>query len=169
MLCVETDVAAGDWDPDIGWATLAERACAAALDQTLHAGLARAGYAVEVSVRFSDDAEVQKLNAAYRQKDKPTNVLSFPMVQPDLIETLANSDDGEVLLGDIVLAAGVVAAESAEKGIAVADHATHLVVHGMLHLLGHDHGDDIQAERMESLEVAALAGLGLADPYAAER
>lgn len=169
MLCVETMVAEGDWDPDIGWAELAERACAAALGQSAHAGLARASYAVEVSVRLTDDAEVRTLNATYRQKDKPTNVLSFPMVQPDLIEMLANSDDGEVLFGDIVLAAGIVRAEAAAKRIAVADHVSHLIVHGMLHLLGYDHEGDIEAGRMEATEVAAMAALGLADPYAGDR
>ncbi len=169
MLHVETDVVDGDWDPDIGWAGLAERACAAALEQTAHARLALASYSVEVSVRFTGDEEVRQLNAAYRHKDKPTNVLSFPMVQSDLIEALGNTDDGEALLGDIVLASGVVRAEAAEKGIAVADHASHLVVHGMLHLLGYDHGSDVEAEHMESTEVAALAVLGLADPYAGDR
>ncbi len=105
------------------------------------------------------------LNRAYRDKDKPTNVLSFPMVQDDLLEVTANTDDGEVLLGDIVLAEGVCAAEAADKGISVADHATHLIVHGTFHLLGYDHMDDNEAEAMEALEITALASLGLADPY----
>jgi len=164
MLIVETSEADG-W-PVGDWSALASRACGAALAVTPHAGLADAPFAAEVSVRFADDAEVHALNRQYRGKDRPTNVLSFPMVQPDLLASLANSDDGEVLLGDIVLADGVCGREAAEKGIAVADHATHLIVHGLLHLLGYDHGTDHDAERMEALEREAMAALGLADPYA---
>lgn len=164
-LIVEAEVAAGDWDPDIGWAALAARAAETALALTPHAGLAAGDFAAEISVRFSDDAEVRQLNAAYRQKDRPTNVLSFPMVQPDLLDTLTNGDDGEVLLGDIVLAAETVAAEAAEKRIGVEAHATHLIVHGTLHLLGYDHGTDDDAEHMEAIERDALARLGLSDPY----
>ena len=165
MLMVETAVVGGDWDERIDWEALADRACRAALMRTPYAELASAAFAAEVSCRLTDDAEVQQLNALYRAKDKPTNVLSFPMVQPDLLEALDNSDDGEVLLGDIVLGWGVVAREAAEKKITVSDHATHLIVHGLLHLLGYDHETDAQAEHMEALERAALAELGLADPY----
>lgn len=169
MLCVETSVAEGDWDPDIGWAMLAERACAAALAQTSHAGLARISRTLEVSVRFTDDSEVRLLNSSYRQKDKPTNVLSFPMVTPDALDALGSPGDDEVLLGDIVLAAGVVNAEAAEKQISASDHVRHLVVHGMLHLLGYDHGTDADAEHMEATEIAAMAMLGVTDPYAGDR
>ena len=168
MLTVDADIASGDWAPATDWPALASAACAAALAQTPHAHLERAKYAVEVAVRLSDDAEVRTLNAQYRHKDSATNVLSFPMVQPDLIETLANSDDGEALLGDIVLAYETVAREAADKAIAVADHASHLIVHGMLHLLGYDHGDDHAGEQMESLERAACALIGVADPYATD-
>src|SRR3712207_19035 len=122
--------------------------------------------AVEVSVKFTDDTEVQSLNAAYRNKDKPTNVLSFPMLAPELIEPLTGRDDGEMLLGDVVLAQGVCAAEAAGKGLAIEDHAAHLVVHGTLHLLCYDHEtSDDEAEQMEAVERRALAALGLADPY----
>lgn len=165
MLVVEAEVASGDWDPDIGWAALAARAAETALSLTPQAGLGSSDFAVEIAVRFTDDAEVRKLNAAYRRKDKPTNVLSFPMVQPDLLATLSNGDDGEALLGDIVLAAGVVTREAAERGIAADVHATHLIVHGTLHLLGYDHGTDDEAEHMEAIERDALARLGLPDPY----
>jgi probable rRNA maturation factor len=165
MLNVESALAAGRWDALTDWPDLAARACAAALAQTPHAGLAEAGFVIEVAVRFSDDNEVRTLNSQYRGKDKATNVLSFPMVQADLLDVLADSDDGEALLGDIVLADGVVAAEADVRQLAVADHATHLVVHGMLHLLGYDHSDDHEAEVMEAMERRALAGMGIADPY----
>jgi len=166
VLSVDTEVAAGSWDAATDWPALATAAVAAALAQSAHAHLAHSGASVEVAVRLTDDAEVRTLNAQYRHKDTATNVLSFPMVQPDLLDTVANSDDGEVLLGDIVLAWQTVAAEAAAKGLAPADHARHLIVHGTLHLLGLDHGDDAAAEHMEAMETAALATLGLADPYA---
>lgn len=166
MLIVETNVAAGAWDVATDWPALADRACTAALAQTPHAGLADSAATVEVAVRLTDNVEGASLNLQYRQKDSATNVLSFPMVQADLLDAVANTDDGEILLGDIVLAAGVVAREAGEKHIAADVHATHLIVHGMLHLLGYEHGDDAQAEHMEALETAACAALGLADPYA---
>lgn len=152
--------------PAADWDTLATRAVRTAVARSPYGPLADTPAAVEVSVRLASDKEVRQLNAQYRQKDRPTNVLSFPMVQRDLLETVSqNSDDGELLLGDIVLAHGVCAAEAAERGIAVEDHATHLIVHGTLHLLGYDHEDDDEAEGMEAIEVAALSDLGIADPY----
>jgi probable rRNA maturation factor len=158
------------WPPNPGddadWDALAARAVRAAIARTPYGPLLDTPAAVEVSVRLTSDEEVRVLNAQYRHKDKPTNVLSFPMVQRDLLETVSlNSDDGELLLGDIVLAYGVCAREAAERGIAVETHATHLVVHGTLHLLGYDHIDDDEAEGMEAIEREALAGLGIADPY----
>ena len=94
--------------PDGDWDALADRAARAAIERTPNGEILTAAALFEVSVRLTDDAEVQQLNGQYRHKDKPTNVLSFPMVQADLLETVGqNSDDGEVLLGDIVLAHGV--------------------------------------------------------------
>ena len=152
--------------PDDDWDALATRAARAAAERTPHGELVTSPTLVEISVRLTDDDEVRQLNAQYRGKDKPTNVLSFPMVQPDLLAIVTqNSDDGEVLLGDIVLAHGVCAAEAAERGIGLADHATHLMVHGALHLLGYDHQGDSEAEAMEAIERDALKALGLADPY----
>ena len=154
------------WPSETDWTALARKAALAAIARTPHGPLAEAGASIEISLRLTDDEEVRALNRDYRQKDKPTNVLSFPMVQPDLIETISeNSDDGEVLLGDIVLAHGVCAREAAEKGIATEDHAAHLIVHGTLHLLGYDHIDDRDADHMEAIERDAMADLGLADPY----
>ncbi len=165
MLTVETDVAAGDW-PALDWRGLADAAVRAALAQTPHGHVADGPVTVEVSLRLTDDAEVQTLNRDYRGKDKPTNVLSFPMVQEDLLEGLANSDDGEVLLGDIVLAAETCAREAGEKGWALPEYVQHLIVHGLLHLLGYDHElGDTQATAMEALESAACHALGLPEPY----
>ena len=156
------------WPPH-DWDSLATRAATAALSRTPHGELATGPATVEISIRLTDDAEVQTLNAQYRQKDKPTNVLSFPMVQADLLDTIGqNSDDGEVLLGDIVLAFETCAREAAEKGVTLHDHATHLIVHGTLHLLGYDHMVGMEAEAMEAIEIDALAALGLADPYLLE-
>jgi probable rRNA maturation factor len=152
--------------PDGDWDALADRAARAAIERTPHGPLLTTPAAIEISVRLTSDEEVHALNRQYRQKDRPTNVLSFPMVQPDLIDTISqNSDDGEVLLGDIVLAHGVCVAEAAERGIPVEAHATHLMVHGVLHLLGYDHMTDEEAETMEDIERQALHGLGIADPY----
>jgi probable rRNA maturation factor len=166
VLTVDTEVAAGQWSSATDWAALATSAVAAALAQSTHAHLDHARYTVEVAVRLSDDADVQTLNAHYRHQDKATNVLSFPMVAADDLDALANGGDGEVLLGDIILAYETCAAEATAKDIPLIDHARHLIAHGMLHLLGLDHGDDATAAHMEGLETAALATLGLADPYA---
>ena len=152
--------------PEGDWTALATCAARAAVERTPHGELATTPALVEISVRLASDEAVRILNHQYRGKDKPTNVLSFPMVQPDLLDTVGqNSDDGELLLGDIILAHGVCVAEAAERGIPVEAHATHLLVHGTLHLLGYDHGDDVEAERMEGIERDALANLGIADPY----
>lgn len=152
--------------PNGRWEQLADAAVRAAIGATPFGTLLSSPATIEVSVRLTSDAEVRTLNGQYRGKDKPTNVLSFPMVQPDLIDTVSqNSDDGEVLLGDIVLAHGVCTSEAAERGIAAADHATHLIVHGTLHLLGYDHMNDDEGDAMEAIERDALATLGIADPY----
>ena len=165
MIAVELS-ADSPW-PEGAWEALATRAIAAAVARTPFAELATTDATVEVSVRLTSDDEVHALNRQYRGKDAPTNVLSFPMIQPDLLDTVTqNSDDGEVLLGDIVLAHGVCAREAAERGVTVESHATHLIVHGALHLLGYDHQTDQEGDAMEEIERLALAALGIADPYA---
>lgn len=110
-----------------------------------------------LSLRFAGDAEVRALNAQYRQKDKPTNVLSFPA--PD------HPGAAEKALGDLIFARETVAGEAAAQGKTLAAHTSHLIAHGILHLLGHDHQNDIEAEKMESLERAILARLDIDDPY----
>jgi rRNA maturation RNase YbeY len=168
VIAVEADVSE-EWDSSTDWARLAEAAVRAAVAQSGVAGLLESGLTAEVSVRFTSDEEVRSLNAAWRGKDKATNVLSFPMAEPEQLEALARADDGEALLGDIVLAHGVCAREAADKDMTIPDHASHLVVHGALHLLGYDHEQsDEDADAMETLEREALARLGIADPYSTE-
>jgi probable rRNA maturation factor len=108
----------------------------------------------DLAVVFTTDAAVRKLNAVYRGQDKPTNVLSFPAGEPGL-------------LGDVVLAYGVVAKEARLDAKPLKNHILHLVVHGVLHLLGYDHGQASDAKAMEALETKILAGMGVPDPYAA--
>lgn len=165
MILVEADVSE-EWDSSTLWAELAGRAVRAAVSASPHCGLLDSGLAVEVSIKFTGDDEARALNAAYRGKDRPTNVLSFPMLDAAHLPSLGAADGGEVLLGDIVLAHGVCAREAAEKRLPVPEHAAHLVVHGALHLLGYDHEQGEEgAEAMEALEREALCGLGIADPY----
>ena len=154
------------WNNEQDWTDLAAQAAKAAISASSHADLLDRNFAIEVSVKLSDDREVHSLNKAYRGKDKPTNVLSFPQIQPDLLETLANTDDGEALLGDIILAYETCRDEASAKNISFSHHVSHLIVHGSLHLLGYDHENEIDAGLMENCEINALATLGIANPYA---
>ncbi len=163
---LEVALAAEPAWPEPDWEALTDRAVRAAVAATAQGAWLTAAFTAEISIRLTDDAEVQALNRDYRQKDKPTNVLSFPMIHPDLLDAVANTDDGEVLVGDIVLARETCVREAAEKGVTITDHATHLIVHGTLHLLGYDHIDEGEAEAMEAIERDVLASLGIADPYA---
>jgi len=138
------------WGSPQAWETLAVNALGAA------AAAVRHEVPAEVSVLFSDDARVRELNMRFRDRDAATNVLSFPA---------ATLPGGVAFLGDIIVARETVAREADEQGLTIHAHVTHLLVHGFLHLLGHDHGDDTAARQMESLETAILAELGIADPY----
>lgn len=109
----------------------------------------------ELSIVLTGDAEIQELNREWRGKDKPTNVLSFPQ-------------DEDTLLGDIILALGTIESEARSQDKTLADHTTHLTVHGLLHLLGYDHEVDAEAEEMEALEIAICAQLGVKNPYAGD-
>ncbi len=113
--------------------------------------------ATELVIRIVDAEEGRALNAAWRGRDRPTNVLAFAADLPPELKL--------PLLGDLVLCAPVVAAEASEQGKSVADHYAHLTIHGVLHLLGYDHEDEAAALIMESEERRVLAGLGIADPY----
>ena len=130
---------------------------------TVTAVLADAGRAdpeCDIAVLFTSDAEMAAINAEWRGKDKPTNVLSFPT--PEDMPVPAGEPRS---LGDIVLAHGVIASEAVEQGKTLRDHTTHLIVHGTLHLLGYDHETNGEAEEMEALETRILKGLGISNPY----
>ena len=163
MLEVALDADA-EWDSRTGWQALARRAAEAAIAESAFPRLASSARSVELSIRLASDEEVRSLNAEWRGRDKPTNVLSFPMVEPAAIAD-GTRESPEMMLGDIVLAHGICASEAAEKAIPLERHAAHLLVHGTLHLLGYDHHDDAAAADMESRETRALARLGIADPY----
>jgi probable rRNA maturation factor len=153
-----------EWDSSSSWEPLVRKAAEAAIAESAFPQLGEANRRIELSVRLAGDEEVRALNAHWRGKDKPTNVLSFPMAE--LYELEQGDDDGPtIMLGDIILARGMCEREAAEKGIGLNEHATHLVVHGTLHLLGYDHAAEADAADMESREVSALARLGIANPY----
>jgi probable rRNA maturation factor len=158
-----------EWDSSSGpeltnWGGLARAAATAAIAESAFPQLESSERTVELSIRLASDAEVHALNSEWRGKDKPTNVLSFPMANPE--ELIDGAGIGpELMLGDIILARGVCAAEAEEKSIPLESHAAHLMVHGTLHLLGYDHEDEDSAADMEAREVRALARIGIADPY----
>jgi probable rRNA maturation factor len=149
---VEIAIHSPAWEalPDLSG--LAGRAVAASCKATG----ARLAQDCEICVTFCDDAEIQALNAHWRETDKPTNVLSFPTPGP-LAEKL--------LLGDIVVGYETVAREALEQGKSLSDHVAHMIVHGFLHLIGYDHEAPEEAETMEALERRAAETLGIADPY----
>ncbi|MCG8672918.1 MAG: rRNA maturation RNase YbeY [Pseudomonadales bacterium] len=113
---------------------------------------------IEITIRIVDRTESQTLNNTYRQKDKPTNVLSFPFESPDEIPLQ--------LLGDLVICAPIVREEATEQHKSLQSHWAHMVIHGCLHLIGFDHIEESDADIMESLETRIMDGLGYADPYA---
>ena len=155
-IAIDILVEAGVWPARPALRRLAERA----VDSLSEAGVIGAGTS-ELSVVFSDDARVRGLNAGWRGKDRPTNVLSFP--------AFATPGRGAALppmLGDIGLAFETVSGEARLEGKPLEHHISHLVLHGLLHLLGYDHEDQAEAEEMEALERAALARLAIPDPYA---
>lgn len=156
-----TDVVADVIVEDAAWGD--EAALAAEIDRTIAAAVRRAPAPImegsEIAVVLTSDDAVRSLNREHRGLDRPTNVLSFPIGDGD-------ADIFGPLLGDIVLARETVWREAAERGWPIGHYLSHLVVHGFLHLIGYDHLIDDDAERMESLEAAILADLGISDPHA---
>jgi probable rRNA maturation factor len=155
-------------EPCVEWRKTV-RGCRAICEAAARAALAAAApgltaspAGIELSIVLGDDAMLRELNVQWRGRDAATNVLSFP-AQDGVIAT--PQAGAPLPLGDVVLAFRTVAGEAAVQGKTLADHLAHLVVHGVLHLLGFDHEKPAEAERMEGLETVVLAGLGVADPY----
>ncbi len=153
-----------EWDSSKSLEPLIRKAVEAAIAESAFPDLATSGRPVELSVRLTGDEQVRSLNAKWRRKDKPTNVLSFPMAEDYELRD-ENVASRELLLGDVIVARGVCEREAQDKGVSVEQHATHLIVHGTLHLLGYDHESDADAADMEAREVRALERLGIANPY----
>ncbi len=162
-IAVIVDVVNPDWrmadlDPD-EVVPAAVRAALAGADVPVAAG-------VEIGVRLTDDADIRTLNRDWRGRDAATNVLSFALDEAPVESIMGNNpENGAVMLGDIVIAYETCAAEAQDQDKSLTDHLSHLVVHGALHLLGFDHEADDEAEAMEALERAALAQIGVPDPY----
>jgi probable rRNA maturation factor len=152
------------WGQETDWEAVAARAAGAAANVAPE--LARDN--LLVSLVFADDEEVRTLNRQWLAKDAATNVLSFPMLSREEVLHAVGDREHEGMLGDIILAHGVCMREAGDKGVPLADHAAHLIVHGLLHLAGLDHETgEGEAAAMEGLETKALALLGIADPYGA--
>ncbi len=166
-LAAEFDIAVRILDP--AWRRLwpvavggVRSAARTVLDRAVHRPLSHGGQVLELTIVLAGDDEVRRLNRDYRGVDKPTNVLSFG----DAGDRWQRATGEPVILGDVILARETVAAEAAAQGKSIADHSLHLVVHGILHLLGHDHESAREADAMEALETDLLALLGIANPYA---
>lgn len=158
---MDLDIEIDGWPKDIDWPDLAEQALKAveAVEPIL------ANERLSASLLFTLDEEVRVLNREWRTKDQPTNVLSFPMLSRAELTALT-PQGGPELLGDVALAFETCTREAAEKGVGLKDHAAHLIVHGLLHLAGHDHeAGEAEAAAMEALEIKALAQMGIANPY----
>ncbi len=145
------------------------RSCEAALKRARGGDINTIGLA-EVSIVLADDRFARRLNRDRRGIDRPTNVLSFPVLTSEQLKrpepgAVGNGPGAPLILGDVVVAHEISAREAREKGTSLSDHLSHLIVHGVLHLLGHDHGADGEARRMEGLESDILGGLGIPDPH----
>ncbi|WP_018631845.1 rRNA maturation RNase YbeY [Neomegalonema perideroedes] len=165
---IEADVRIADpaWEAALPEAeSLIARALAALFAEEEARAALKGAPAAELAILLTDDAEIAELNAQWRGKPKPTNVLSFPADSPSFGGTPPGAPRH---LGDLALAFGVCAREAEEGAKPLADHLAHLIIHGALHLLGFDHErGDAQAEEMEAVEIAALARMGVVNPYAA--
>ena len=158
---IEINIEEEKWQEELPNAEeIIKKSCLAALNEV---GILKYTEAVEVSILLTNDSFIQNLNRDYRHKDKPTNVLSFPM--EDFIAGNYTTTNNQIAIGDIIFAFETIKTEAIQQKKPFAAHLIHLSVHGVLHLLGHDHENDNDAEIMESLEIKILSILGVENPY----
>jgi len=155
----EVLVVADCWQTEPDAEAVIQRAIATAAE-TVEADIGQA----ELAVMLTDDVGIRTLNSNWRGIDKPTNVLSFPALQPS---GRGGPDDAPRMLGDIAIAYETVRMEADDEQKPFQHHLSHLAIHGFLHLIGYDHEKDVDAETMEALEAEILAQLGIPDPFAA--
>ncbi len=161
---IAVTILAGDWAEALtDYETLCRQAVLTALTIGIGNDQSLPMDRLEVSLVLANDVEMRKLNKQYRGQDKSTNVLSFAALD----DGEALPDDGPILLGDVILALETAVAEAKSEDKSLSQHVSHLVVHGVLHLLGFDHEETVEAEEMEGLERLTLGKLGIPDPYGA--
>lgn len=163
---IEIDIIIGaDWDGNIDWYGLSEQSVATAIKYSNYNEIIDIDHIVSISISLSNNDEVHSLNHQYRGKDKPTNILSFPMLHKDELANINQNIIPEILLGDLILSYQICHNEAQEKNIRLTDHFQHLIIHGILHLLGYNHIEDDDAEKMQSIEIYGLNILGIDNPY----
>lgn len=163
---IEIDLIKGqDWADEDHWHNLSMQSILSAIKHSDYKYLMELDHNISISISLSDNDEVHALNHHYRQKDKPTNILSFPMLERAELANIANSEIPEIMLGDLILSYQICVQEAQTKKISLSDHFQHLIVHGILHLLGYDHIEEEDAETMQSIEICAMHYMGIDNPY----
>lgn len=153
------------WDDGVDWQTLAEESINQAIINSDYKYLPSYDKNISISITLSNNDQLHALNKQYRGKDKATNILSFPMLEPNELRALDNHPIPEILLGDLILSHDICYDEAIEKNITIEEHYQHLIIHGILHLLGYDHIEDKDADIMQSIEITALHNMGINNPY----
>ena len=153
------------WDKKVDWLSLAEVSILKSIKYSYYSNLIDSNKNVSISITLSDNHQLHSLNKEYRSKDRPTNILSFPLLDHTQLQTIEDYPTPEILLGDLILSYDMCNKEALEKNISIEHHYQHLIVHGILHLLGYDHIEDKDADIMQSIEIKALEILGIDNPY----
>lgn len=155
----------GAWDNKIDWKTLTKDAAIESIKNSEYNTLLNTHKNVSIDITLSNNEQIHALNKEYRGKDKPTNILSFPMLSYPELQAIEDYPIPEILLGDLILSYEICIQEASEKNISIENHYQHLIIHGILHLLGYDHIEDKDADIMQALEIKALDDMGIDNPY----